>query len=719
MNRLKNLIVKHKKESIFAAVILAVILAAVIISAVGKAVPRKMLVKNDFSKGLGNFTEDAYADGVTDFAWEKTGGIDDSACVRITNNEKNDSRYIVTVNTKENAYYRFSVWTRSENIGDEGAGANISVIGLHTRCAEITGSDGEWRKLEFYGKTASGQTSVVFALRLGFYSADNTGTVWFDNAEVEQLSKAPSGVNVITLGKDQKSGVRDKLSGTKLTIANKYYDTMLVGYIITFIGLVYLVIMYRYFNRGEKTGENTGDDTDSGKTFAAYAIVLIAAAFVVRLIVSVAAPQCNIDVALFQSWGNHCAEDGILNFYKNAENYSLDYPPLYIYFLWFNAKLAKFLGVQGTVWYNMLVKLPSILADCAIGYIIFREGRKHFTDSKTIFFMMLWLFNPLVILDSAAWGQVDSLLTLPLVLTVLFITKDKYIPASVCLGLSIILKPQGIFMVPVMGYALIRRFFKDKEHSKGNTAVLTVKCVGAALATVFAAALPFGIKMKPDFFSWLFNLYLNTTNGYKGITVNSYNFWYVLGENWTNDSEKWLSGMSFFKWGMLFIVLICVISWILYHRSGEGSSAPFLISAFLIYGVTMFGPRMHERYFFPCVALLLFGAMYAEKDKHLLAMYGGISAVNFLSVLSIMMGLNVGGELNSAGAGSDIYGSFYWAGDGLHKDNWYGAGADGLHRNYIAFANLFMFLVFAAFVIYVCVMAARANNKDKKRRKVK
>lgn len=425
-----------------------------------------------------------------------------------------------------------------------------------------------------------------------------------------------------------------------------------------------------------------------GLNTGAAIIILLTLGLIFRLIASVTAPQCSIDVSLFQSWGKHIVADGIPKFYANAASYSLDYPPLYMYFLWFNTLLAKWFGLTGTAGHVMLTKLPSILADIGIGWILYKMTAKKLSKNWTIFFVALWVMNPLSMLDSAAWGQVDSILALLCLLMVWFIVKDRYILASVMFGLAVILKPQGIFMLPIIGYALLRRLIKNKDVPRGKTAILILKCILTALGTIVIVALPFGILMKPNFFEWLFNLYVGTANGYKGATVNSYNFYYIIRQNWTVDSNKFIFGMSYLTFGMLMIVVSCIIVMVMYLLTKRSDkSMPFLYSATLIYMVTMFGPRMHERYFFPCAVLLLAAVLYSN-NKILLWIYGVLTGVNFMSVLSVMLGLEIGGKLKDAGATQDLYGSFYWA-------------AQEPHRRVIAILNLVCCLaLIAAAVLY-------------------
>lgn len=621
----------------------------------------KILQEWDFSQGLGAFYSEEYAEGASSFSWEETGGLDDSSCVRIESTQNNDARYVMNLEVLPDTYYRISAWIRTEDVpqGSNLVGGNISVLNTFHYAGNLCGSS-DWTKVELYGCTGADQNVISVCLRLGFYSGDNMGVAWFDDLEVQQLSKKPSGVEVVSFKNAFKSS-------SHYEEENVYWDTMKIGALISVVAVFAFVIMYRYGRlRDVQRLEKLFLEERKRISLPACVGILIALGLILRLILSVTAPQCSIDVGLFKYWGQRCVEDGIPSFYSHAEQYNLDYPPLYIYFLWFQTLIAQALGLIGTAGHTLLIKLPSILADGVIAFILYKLCDRRMSRNWILFVLSLWLFNPMVLLDCAAWGQVESLQALPIVLMVYFIIRKRFLPASVALGFAVLLKPQGIFLVPILGFAWLRRFIRDKESPKLRQIGSMFGCIGAFLGTSVLIALPFGIRQKPNFFSWLINLYIGTANGYKGATVNSYNFYYLLGENWTDDGTVWMMGLTFFQWGMLFIVAVCLLAGVLYLTGRIDAGSPFLIASMTVYGVTMFGPRMHERYFFPCLLLLLVAVLYTN-NKFMLWLYGGISAVNFLSVLSVMMGLEVGGALQNAGASSSLYGWYYWAGEAVHR----------------------------------------------------
>jgi Gpi18-like mannosyltransferase len=706
-----------KKEPGVAAFIkkhrtVAIVIAALLVLAIGLSVcftvkksgraGYKLLLEWDFSEGQGDFLTDGYYADRSAFSIVPE-GPDGSSCAKIVSEGANDARFRVKIDVKPNSYYKVTAKVKTAGVDSPGkaAGANISALYSYDYKGGLVG-DNDWTELTVYGLTSSGQTKAEICFRLGFYSCDTSGTAWFDDVKIEQLSKLPSGATAVSFEETMLNNSSGKSSGattqSQTDLVNQYYDGIKIGLIIVSAAFLFFAVMYRYGVLRDKEKPAGVDGAEKGMRTGAAVIVLLTLGLVLRLVASVTAPQCSIDVNLFSSWGKHIVEDGIPNFYANAASYSLDYPPLYMYFLWFNTLISKWLGLTGTAGHVMLMKLPSILADIGIGWVVYRMASKRVSKNWTIFFIALWVMNPLSMLDSAAWGQVDSILALLCLLMVWFIVKDKFIPASVMLGLAIILKPQGIFMVPIMGYALLRRFFKKKDEPKVRTVLLLLKCLLVCIGTVVVVALPFGIKMEPNFIEWLFNLYVGTANGYKGATVNSYNFYYVIRQNWTPDDGTFLFGMSYFTFGMIMIVVTCIGVWVMYQfTKREDEWLPFLYSSVLVYMVTMFGPRMHERYFFPAAVLLLAAVVYSG-NKILLWIYGVLTGVNFMSVLSVMLGLELGGALKNAGATQDLYGKFYWA-------------AQETHRRVIAWINLACCLALLAAAILISINVIKAGDK--------
>jgi dolichyl-phosphate-mannose-protein mannosyltransferase len=137
--------------------------------------------------------------GVTEFKWDDTQSHSGKKSACIINNSPNDSRYKQQVKVDSNSYYKLSCWAKSENVGAEKKGANLSVEGIIDTSNEIKGATESWQYLELYGKTSETQQNFVLTLGLGGYGSLNTGKAWFDDVVVEKLNAAPPDKNVVNL----------------------------------------------------------------------------------------------------------------------------------------------------------------------------------------------------------------------------------------------------------------------------------------------------------------------------------------------------------------------------------------------------------------------------------------------------------------------------------------------------------------------------------------
>jgi Gpi18-like mannosyltransferase len=139
-----------------------------------------------------------------------------------------------------------------------------------------------------------------------------------------------------------------------------------------------------------------------------------------------------------------------------------DYPPGFLYVL---ALVGWVRGVFG--WellspvFNFFTFLPAMLADLAIGYVIYRLARR-FSAVFALAIAAMWVFNPAIILISSVWGQVESVFLLPLLLSLVFLREKKLLPAYLLYGAAILIKPQSLFLGPVY---LFSAFDWWREHN--------------------------------------------------------------------------------------------------------------------------------------------------------------------------------------------------------------------------------------------------------------
>jgi len=357
-------------------------------------------------------------------------------------------------------------------------------------------------------------------------------------------------------------------------------------------------------------------------------LTLLCVGFLVRISAATLMEGHPSDMALFKGWAT-AAANNLWQVYSSSR--SIDYPPLYIYVLSLIGKIASFPAMNP--YFTLLLKLPSIVADMATSFLIYKLARKYLSLEISILAAAFYIFNPAVFINSTLWGQVDSFFTFIVASAVLLLAEKKTGPSSALFAAAIMMKPQGIIFLPVLFFELIRQ--------KSFPSFL--KAAVFSLGTVALIVLPFSLHEGA---LWIVKLFSNTVAEYPYASVNAFNLFGLLGANYTNDADT-LFLFSYHMWGMIFIVLVTAFSWFTYMK---GNSRVFAAAAALlqIAGVFILSARMHERYLFPAIALSILAFIYL-KDKRLLLLSAGFSCTSYLNTHFVLFG--TGGSLNSPSFG--------------------------------------------------------------------
>src|SRR5689334_303395 len=105
--------------------------------------------------------------------------------VEVWNYQPLDSRWTQAIHLKP-GWYHFSAEVRTENVGEVKVGANVSIMETWIMSRNVHGSS-YWEPVGFYLQVPK-ETNVVMALRVGFYSSENTGRAFFRNPNVTPVA---------------------------------------------------------------------------------------------------------------------------------------------------------------------------------------------------------------------------------------------------------------------------------------------------------------------------------------------------------------------------------------------------------------------------------------------------------------------------------------------------------------------------------------------------
>ncbi len=353
-------------------------------------------------------------------------------------------------------------------------------------------------------------------------------------------------------------------------------------------------------------------------------VYLFLAAALLRLLLAAVYRGYDLDMNCFMGWADRLFSEGIPSFYK-SEGFS-DYPPGYMYILWVLGAVRHLLGLDNySALSIVLTKLPAMVCDLGAGYMIYLLAKERFSEKHGMICAGFYLFSPAVIINSTIWGQVDAVTTLFMLLVCYYVYKKKLPLAYVFFALGFLVKPQMAFIFPILLMGIVDQVFLEGFSPKKFFVNL-----GAGLASIggmFLLAMPFGI-------SEVIPQYMDTVSSYPKATVNAYNFWAMLGMNWHEQTEKIL-GLTCSMWGTIFIVLIFVAAAIMWFKSKKNSSKYFFLGAFIVVGIFTLSVRMHERYMFYALALLM--CLYAVRPrKEFLFSYLFLTVVHFLNVEDVL-----------------------------------------------------------------------------------
>lgn len=352
--------------------------------------------------------------------------------------------------------------------------------------------------------------------------------------------------------------------------------------------------------------------------------ILLLAALVLRMILAAMNQGFPTDIACFYNWSNMAYEGGIENFYSSG--FFADYPPGYIYILYVLGYLISLFKLDYmTAGCLLVLKMPAILCDVAAGILIYRMAKKKLSENQALFISALYLLNPAVILNSSVWGQVDAVMCFALLLMCCLLMEKKMIPAYLIYGIGVLIKPQMLIFTPLLIYGIMENVIL--EDFTVHKFLYNLFGGLSVILGMIAVCLPFGVKT-------IVSLYMETLGSYPYVTVNAYNLWALLGKNWTSQEDKLLF-LSFQNWGIVVIFATVIAATVFFFKAGKKESRYFTTGACLIISMFLFSVRMHERYLFPAMALLLLA--YAVRPlKGFYIAYAGITLTQLYNTADVL-----------------------------------------------------------------------------------
>ena len=577
----------------------------------------------------------------------------------IHNIGENDARFGQVIPVEPDTLYRLSGYIRADNV-EGGHGANLSIEGVYAFSRKCYDTGGGWEYIEYYGETGPDQEYLTVFARLGGYSGESTGRAAFDSISLTPVDRVPGNGIADRWYREDAGGYAEDEADEEERSGSPIRIFLILAAGLYILGMT-LLYHSKYLNRDPESL------TLKKIPYHALTMCVLLLSLALRLLISAFVEGYMVDVNCFLSWGHTFTAAGPMGFYE-ATNFC-DYPPLYTYILGLNSITASMLNGGDAVTRIVFRILPNLcdLAACLILERIMTHS-KRFHPAAVLMFISFLALNPAMILNSAAWGQMDGVLCLLLMGVALCAIKGKWIAALPLYVISVLVKPQALMLGPLGAAFIVITFVRKKEYRKP---ILYGTLV--SLAVLAAGVIPFSLRQSWD---WLINLYSRTLASYPYATVNTANLNYLMGGNWTavERAAPWMvpaalaslcivyavwrarhSGNLKYRWteailgsafALVFIIFgIMRLSWawigaaamafafvIVLCPAVRGCSIRILayLGALLYILLYVFGVKMHERYLFPAL-LLLASAFALLKDRRILILLSAFTVTLFIN----------------------------------------------------------------------------------------
>ncbi len=300
-------------------------------------------------------------------------------------------------------------------------------------------------------------------------------------------------------------------------------------------------------------------------------------------------PVGDMELAARRMWFLH--DYGLAGSYL----YGGDYVPIRLYLLWGLSQLVQPLG--GDFFAPLpavtmtLIKLPGMLADLATVAIIYLWSRRWSGMRTAALIAALYTLSPPVWMNVAWWGQVDTLLMLPLLGTVLLLGRANGRWSWLCWMVALLIKPQAIILAPLLFGATLRLH--------GSRGVLQ----GGALAVglFVSACMPLVLAEQGP---GLLQAYAGSVGRFPRLTIGAYNLWYLVSPGGAGvDDVPVLGPLTYRLLGILLLGCVALLVSVALLRRADG---PMRVEGAAVLALAFFAlpTQIHERYLFLTLAFL-------------------------------------------------------------------------------------------------------------------
>ena len=279
--------------------------------------------------------------------------------------------------------------------------------------------------------------------------------------------------------------------------------------------------------------------------------------------------------------------------------------------------LMTYVDINPVYQYKVLSVVFDFLLAFSIAFFIYSTDLPTIFpyQNRTIRFCLTYacvLFMPTVILNSAFWGQCDSIYSCFLLWGLCFLYKRKFKDTFFMLGCALSFKLQTVLLFPLFLF----HYFLKKQFSLFNFIItFATFWLSGIVAYLYGRNILDGI-----------NIYLYQVGEYKSMWLNVPSFWVLVG----NDYDRY----HLFAISLTIVLLGIGFGVFLYYKQQIDSFSQLIILAiFVEWTCILFLPSMHERYTYVLDLLLLILSILDSRCVKYAVIAIGTSCITYSSFL--------------------------------------------------------------------------------------
>ena len=330
-------------------------------------------------------------------------------------------------------------------------------------------------------------------------------------------------------------------------------------------------------------------------------------------------PYANVDTENYLvPWYDYIVSNGVI---KALGDKFANYTPPYTYLLAFMTltPVSKMLAI----------KIIPIVMDVVNSLIIYKLVKyKYSIGLASLWAAAIFWCLPSVMLNSAWWGQADSLYTGFLLLTLYFLVSNRAFLAMLFYSISVAFKLQAIFMGPLLAILFLGAILKPTmftPHFLVQTNRIKIWHFMMIPVVYSFMCLPAVLLGRGWVDVW--SIYVDQSNTFKWLSAYAPNPYVFI-------SDLYFHPVS--EIGLIFAG-ICTLIWIGYTIKKEVnfSADKLMLTALTSVALVPYLlPKMHERYFYPADLISLLVGFYMPKLWFLPVGFQIVSCLSYYPVLS-------------------------------------------------------------------------------------